>query len=71
MANLPVDVTGRPGPWRLAASLSVDEIAADLTVSVNTVKTGVRSIDIQLAVTRRRTADESGLVAHAPIAVRQ
>jgi hypothetical protein len=29
----------RPGPWRLEASLSVDEIAAEFTVSGNTVKT--------------------------------
>ncbi|HEY2205696.1 MAG TPA: LuxR C-terminal-related transcriptional regulator, partial [Pseudonocardia sp.] len=36
--------------------LSLDEIAADLTVSVNTVKSHVRSIYTKLGVSSRRTA---------------
>ena len=35
---------------------SLDEIAADLTVSVNTVKTHVRAIYVKLGVTNRRDA---------------
>jgi LuxR family maltose regulon positive regulatory protein len=36
--------------------LSLDEIATDLTVSVNTVKSHVRSIYTKLGVSSRRTA---------------
>ena len=36
--------------------LSLDEIAADLTVSVNTVKSHVRSIYAKLGVSSRRLA---------------
>jgi LuxR family transcriptional regulator, maltose regulon positive regulatory protein len=51
---------------------SLDEIAADLTISVNTVKSHVRSIYSKLGVSSRRsavlTAYEHGLIvgsAHA------
>jgi LuxR family maltose regulon positive regulatory protein len=40
----------------LPSLLSLDEIAADLTVSVNTVKSHVRSIYTKLGVSSRRTA---------------
>jgi LuxR family maltose regulon positive regulatory protein len=40
----------------LPSLLSFDEIAADLTVSVNTVKSHVRSIYTKLGVNSRRTA---------------
>jgi LuxR family maltose regulon positive regulatory protein len=55
----------------LSSLQSLDEIAADLTVSVNTVKSHVRSIYSKLGVSSRRsavlTAHEQGLVlcAHA------
>ena len=46
--------------------LSLDEIATDLTVSVNTVKSHVRSIYTKLGVSSRRTAvlsaHENGLL---------
>ena len=46
--------------------LSLDEIATDLTVSVNTVKSYVRSIYAKLGVSSRRmavlSAHESGLL---------
>ena len=48
--------------------LSLDEIATDLTVSVNTVKSHVRSIYAKLSVSSRRmavlAAREHGLLAH-------
>ena len=48
--------------------LSLDEIAADLTVSVNTVKSHVRSIYTKLGVSSRRlavlAAHEHGLLEH-------
>jgi LuxR family maltose regulon positive regulatory protein len=51
----------------LSSLLSLDEIADDLTVSVNTVKSHVRSIYTKLGVTSRRTAvlsaHERGLLA--------
>jgi LuxR family transcriptional regulator, maltose regulon positive regulatory protein len=51
----------------LPSMLSLDEIAADLTVSVNTVKSHVRSIYTKLGVSSRRlavlTAHEHGLLA--------
>jgi LuxR family maltose regulon positive regulatory protein len=51
----------------LPSMLSLDEIATDLTVSVNTVKSHVRSIYTKLGVSSRRTAvlsaHESGLLA--------
>ncbi len=40
----------------LPSLLSLDEIAADLTISVNTIKTHVRSIYTKLGVSSRRTA---------------
>jgi LuxR family maltose regulon positive regulatory protein len=50
----------------LPSMLSLDEIAADLTVSVNTVKSHVRSIYTKLGVSSRRlavlTAHEHGLL---------
>ena len=50
----------------LPSMLSLDEIATDLTVSVNTVKSHVRSIYTKLGVSNRRTAvlsaHESGLL---------
>ena len=50
----------------LPSMLSLDEIATDLTVSVNTVKSHVRSIYTKLGVSSRRTAvlsaHESGLL---------
>jgi LuxR family maltose regulon positive regulatory protein len=39
-------------PWQR----SLDEIASDLTVSVNTVKTHVRAIPGKLGVNNRRSA---------------
>ncbi|MDT7613698.1 MAG: LuxR family transcriptional regulator, maltose regulon positive regulatory protein [Pseudonocardiales bacterium] len=51
----------------LPSLLSLDEIAADLTVSVNTVKSHVRSIYMKLGVSSRRmavlSAHERGLLA--------
>jgi LuxR family maltose regulon positive regulatory protein len=51
----------------LPSLLSLDEIAADLTVSVNTVKSHVRSIYMKLGVSSRRmavlSAHEWGLLA--------
>jgi LuxR family maltose regulon positive regulatory protein len=51
----------------LPSMLSLEEIATDLTVSVNTVKSHVRSIYTKLGVSSRRTAvlsaHESGLLA--------
>jgi LuxR family maltose regulon positive regulatory protein len=44
----------------LPSLLSLDEIADDLTVSVNTVKTHVRSIYAKLGVSSRRMAVLSG-----------
>ena len=50
----------------LPSMLSLDEIATDLTVSINTVKSHVRSIYTKLGVTSRRTAvltaHENGLL---------
>ena len=50
----------------LPSMLSLNEIATDLTVSVNTVKSHVRSIYLKLGVSSRRTAvlsaHESGLL---------
>jgi LuxR family maltose regulon positive regulatory protein len=50
----------------LPTMLSLDEIATDLTVSINTVKSHVRSIYTKLGVTSRRTAvltaHENGLL---------
>ena len=50
----------------LPSMLSLDEIATDLTVSVNTIKSHVRSIYTKLGVSSRRTAvlsaHESGLL---------
>jgi LuxR family transcriptional regulator, maltose regulon positive regulatory protein len=40
----------------LPSLLSLDEIATDLTVSVNTVKSHVRSIYVKLGVSSRRMA---------------
>jgi hypothetical protein len=40
-------------------ALSLDEIAADLTVAVNTVKSHVRSVYIGRAVTSGRTTHET------------
>ena len=52
----------------LPSMLSLDEIATDLTVSVNTVKSHVRSIYTKLGVSSRRTAvlsaHENGLLTH-------
>jgi LuxR family maltose regulon positive regulatory protein len=52
----------------LPSMLSLDEIAADLTVSVNTVKSHVRSIYTKLGVSSRRlavlAAHEHGRLAH-------
>jgi LuxR family transcriptional regulator, maltose regulon positive regulatory protein len=52
----------------LPSMLSLDEIAADLTVSVNTVKSHVRSIYGKLGVSSRRlavlTAHEHGLLSN-------
>ena len=52
----------------LPSMLSLDEIATDLTVSVNTVKTHVRSIYTKLGVSSRRmavlSAHEHGLLDH-------
>jgi LuxR family maltose regulon positive regulatory protein len=52
----------------LPSMLSLDEIATDLTVSVNTVKSHVRSIYAKLGVSSRRmavlSAREHGLLAH-------
>jgi LuxR family maltose regulon positive regulatory protein len=49
--------------------LSLDEIAADLTVSVNTVKSHARSIYAKLGVSGRRlavlAAHEHGLLTRA------
>ena len=54
----------------LPSMLSLDEIATDLTVSVNTVKSHVRSIYTKLGVSSRRTAvlsaHENGLLATRP-----
>jgi LuxR family maltose regulon positive regulatory protein len=51
----------------LPSPMSLDEIAADLIISVNTVKTHVRSIYNKLGVSSRRrailTAREHGLLA--------
>jgi serine/threonine-protein kinase RsbW len=53
----------------LPSLLSLDEIAVDLTVSVNTVKSDVRSIYMKLGVSSRRlavlTAHEHGLLSSA------
>ena len=51
----------------LPSMLSLDEIAADLTVSVNTVKSHVRSIYAKLGVkaARRLAAHEHGLLNSA------
>jgi len=50
----------------LPSLLSLDEIATDLTLSVNTVKSHVRSIYTKLGVSSRRTAvlsaHETGLL---------
>jgi LuxR family maltose regulon positive regulatory protein len=52
----------------LPSMLSLDEIATDLTVSVNTVKSHVRSIYAKLGVSSRRmavlAAREHGLLDH-------
>jgi len=52
----------------LPSMLSLNEIATDLTVSVNTVKSHVRSIYTKLGVSSRRTAvlsaHEHGLLEH-------
>jgi LuxR family maltose regulon positive regulatory protein len=52
----------------LPSLLSLDDIAADLTVSVNTVKSHVRSIYTKLGVSSRRTAvltaHENGLLTN-------
>ncbi|MET9414319.1 LuxR C-terminal-related transcriptional regulator [Streptomyces klenkii] len=40
--------------------MSADEIAADLSLSVNTVKTHLRSVYRKLGVSRRREAVERG-----------
>lgn len=60
----------------LPSLLSLDDIAADLAVSVNTVKSHVRSIYAKLGVSSRRlavvTAHERGLIGsegHVPAAV--
>jgi DNA-binding CsgD family transcriptional regulator len=57
----------------LPSMLSLDEIATDLTVSVNTVKSHVRSIYTKLGVRSRRTAvlsaHESGLLSDSKIHV--
>jgi LuxR family transcriptional regulator, maltose regulon positive regulatory protein len=70
---LPVPLTPRErGILRmLPTARSLDEIAKDLTVSPNTVKTHVRAIYAKLGVTRRRdaveVAAERGLLAEATI----
>ena len=52
----------------LPSLLSLDEIATDLTLSVNTVKSDVRSIYTKLGVSSRRTAvrsaHEHGMLEH-------
>ena len=52
----------------LPSLLSLDEIATDLTLSVNTVNSDVRSIYATLGVSSRRTAvhaaDEHGMLEH-------
>jgi len=52
----------------LPSLLSLDEIATDLTLSVNTVKRHIRSIYTKLGVSSRRTAvhsaHEHGLLEH-------
>lgn len=71
---LPVPLTPRErGILRmLPTARSLDEIAKDLTVSPNTVKTHVRAIYAKLGVTRRRdaveVASERGLLAEAAAA---
>lgn len=68
---LPVPLTPRErGILRmLPTARSLDEIAKDLTVSPNTVKTHVRAIYAKLGVTRRRdaveVASERGLLSEA------
>ena len=55
-----------PRPGHLAALLTTEEIASAMFISVNTVKTHVRSILRKLAVSRRnqavRRARQLGLV---------
>jgi LuxR family transcriptional regulator, maltose regulon positive regulatory protein len=54
----------------LPSLLSLDEIATDLTLSVNTVKSDVRSLYTKLGVSSRRTAVHSahqhGMLEHRP-----
>ena len=45
---------------RLAQFLTTDEIAADLFVSANTVKTHIKSLFLKLAVNRRSDAVRRG-----------
>ena len=64
-----VEKTTSDGPknsGQITSMLSLDEIATDLTVSVNTIKSHVRSIYTKLGVSSRRTAvlsaHETGLL---------
>ena len=50
----------------LPSMLSLDEIAVDLTVSVNTVKSHVRSIYTKLGVSSRRLAVLAAHETRAP-----
>ena len=65
---VPVELSGRERDVlrRLARTMSAEEIAADLYVSVNTVKTHLKSVYRKLAVNRRgdavRRARELGLL---------
>ena len=45
---------------RLAQFLTTDEIAADLYVSANTVKTHIKSLFLKLSVNRRSDAVRRG-----------
>jgi LuxR family maltose regulon positive regulatory protein len=63
MDGEPVDLlTGREHAvlLRLASAQSLDEVASEMSVSVNTVKTHVRAIYAKLGVNSRREAVVAG-----------